>query len=143
MDQGWRPMRRSHLSPAPLTQWWEKPGFSMGFMRTQPLLDRFQTTTTIHLTRNDLPTISTRSSASKPPFKSLTTHQNPRFFFPRLYAGKAIYEQKKSENEVAVKAYEQVHGPGTGYKKKKYVEPVLQMTKVLSRVGLGSGSDHC
>ena len=60
----------------------KKPGFSMGFMQAQPRIDHLYTTTTIHLTLNDVPTLFTRSSASKSPSKSITTHQNPRFFPP-------------------------------------------------------------
>ena len=50
-------------------------------MQAQPIFHHLCTTTTIHLTLNDVPTLFTRSSASKSPSKSLTTHQNPRFLF--------------------------------------------------------------
>ena len=51
-------------------------------MQAQPRIDHLYTTPTIHLTLNEVPTLFTRSSASKSPFKSLTTHQNPRFCPP-------------------------------------------------------------
>ena len=51
-------------------------GFSVGVMQAQPIIDRLYTTNTIHLTRNDVPTLFTSSSASKSPSKS--THNPPK-----------------------------------------------------------------
>ena len=49
---------------------------------------------------------------------------------PEVLAVKTIYAQKKVETECAVKAYEFEHGPGSGGKKRKYIEPVLHMTRM-------------
>ena len=63
----------------------KKPGFLTVFCSREhsvaPLYHIF-TAATPHSPHKHATATSTRSSASKPPLKSLTTHQNPRFFSP-------------------------------------------------------------
>ena len=62
---------------------WVSNGFRWGFCSHEhgvaPLYHMF-TAATPHSPHKHATATSTRSSASKPPLKSLTTHQNPRFF---------------------------------------------------------------